>query len=134
MPQNVTVLDETYNASPEGMLAALRQLADMPANQHWAVLGTMKELGDMSYQLHYQVGESISKLGIKGAIILTDGEADAILAGANGSLKFAIACQSYEEITQTLLQKVESGDRILFKASRSVGMDQVSKAFRQAWQ
>jgi UDP-N-acetylmuramoyl-tripeptide--D-alanyl-D-alanine ligase len=94
----------------------------------------MKELGDMSYQLHYQVGEAISKLGIKGAIILTDGEADAILAGANGSLKFAIACQSYEEITQTLLQKVESGDRILFKASRSVGMDQVSKAFRQAWQ
>lgn len=134
LPQNVTILDETYNASPEGMLAALRQLADMPANRHWAVLGTMKELGDMSYQLHYQVGEAISKLGIKGAIILTDGEADAILAGANGSLKFAIACQSYEEITQTLLQKVESGDRILFKASRSVGMDQVSKAFRQAWQ
>lgn len=134
LPQNVTILDETYNASPEGMLAALRQLAGMPAKRHWAVLGTMKELGDMSTQLHHQVGETISQLGIEGAIILIDGEADAILSGANGSLKYAIACQSYEEITQTLLQKVESGDRILFKASRSVGMDQVVKAFRQTWQ
>lgn len=134
LPQDVIILDETYNASPEGMLAALRQLADMPAKRHWAVLGTMKELGEMSTQLHRQVGEAISKLGIEGAIILTDGEADAILAGANGSLKYAIACQSYEDITQTLLQKVKSGDRILFKASRSVGMDQVVKAFRQTWQ
>lgn len=88
----------------------------------------------MSTQLHHQVGEAISKLGIEGAIILTDGEADAILAGANGSLKYEIACQSYDDITQTLLEKVKSGDRILFKASRSVGMDQVVKAFRQTWQ
>ncbi|WP_271253003.1 UDP-N-acetylmuramoyl-tripeptide--D-alanyl-D-alanine ligase [Pseudanabaena sp. Chao 1811] len=134
LPQDVTILDETYNASPEGMLAALRQLSDMPAKRHWAVLGTMKELGEMSTQLHRQIGESISKLGIEGAIILADGEADAILAGANGSLKYAISCQSYEEITQTLLQKVESGDRILFKASRSVGMDRVVEAFRKTWQ
>jgi UDP-N-acetylmuramoyl-tripeptide--D-alanyl-D-alanine ligase len=134
LPKDVTILDETYNASPEGMLAALRQLSDMPAKRHWAVLGTMKELGEMSTQLHRQIGESISKLGIEGAIILADGEADAILAGANGCLKYAIACQSYEEITQTLLQKVESGDRILFKASRSVGMDRVVEAFRKTWQ
>ncbi len=134
LPQDVMILDETYNASPEGMLAALRQLADMPAKRHWAVLGTMKELGEMSTSLHHQIGEAISKLGIEGAIILADGEADAILAGANGSLKYAIACQSYDDITQTLLQKVASGDRILFKASRSVGMDRVVKAFRDTWQ
>ena len=133
LPQDVVILDETYNASPEGMLAALRQLADMPAKRHWAVLGTMKELGEMSTQLHHQIGEAISKLGIEGALILADGESDAILAGANGSLKYAIACNSYEKITQTLLQQVESGDRILFKASRSVGMDRVVEAFRQAW-
>lgn len=133
LAQDVTILDETYNASPEGMLAALRQLADMPAKRHWAVLGTMKELGEMSTPLHNQVGEAISKLGIEGAIILADGEADAILAGANGSLKYAIACRSYQEITDTLLQKIESGDRILFKASRSVGMDRVVEAFRNSW-
>ncbi|MFZ4556175.1 MAG: UDP-N-acetylmuramoyl-tripeptide--D-alanyl-D-alanine ligase [Pseudanabaena sp.] len=133
LAQDVTILDETYNASPEGMLAALRQLADMPAKRHWAVLGTMKELGEMSTPLHNQVGEAISKLGIEGAIILADGEADAILAGANGSLKYAIACRSYQEITDTLLEKIESGDRILFKASRSVGMDRVVESFRNSW-
>ena len=134
LPQDVVILDETYNASPEGMLAALRQLADMPAKRHWAVLGTMKELGEMSTHLHQQVGKELGNLKIEGAIILADGEADAILAGANGSLQYAIACNSYDDITQTLLQKVEKGDRILFKASRSVGMDQVVKAFRQTWQ
>ena len=133
LAQDVTILDETYNASPEGMIAALRQLADMPAKRHWAVLGTMKELGEMSTQLHNQVGAAISNFGIEGAIILADGEAEAILAGANGSLKYAIACQSYQEITETLLQKIESGDRILFKASRSVGMDRVVESFRNSW-
>jgi len=56
LPHDVVILDETYNASPEGMLAALRQLSDMPAKRHWVVLGTMKELGEMSTQLHRQVG------------------------------------------------------------------------------
>ncbi len=134
LPQDVLILDETYNASPEGMLAALRQLADMPAKRHWAVLGTMKELGEMSTQLHHQIGEAISRLGIEGAIVLADGEADAILAGANGSLQYAIACNTHEQLTETLLEKVKSGDRILFKASRSVGMDRVVAAFRQTWQ
>ncbi|MFN5748536.1 MAG: UDP-N-acetylmuramoyl-tripeptide--D-alanyl-D-alanine ligase, partial [Pseudanabaena sp.] len=60
LPHDVVILDETYNASPEGMLAALRQLSDMPAKRHWVVLGTMKELGEMSTQLHRQVGQSIS--------------------------------------------------------------------------
>ncbi|MFN5814790.1 MAG: UDP-N-acetylmuramoyl-tripeptide--D-alanyl-D-alanine ligase, partial [Pseudanabaena sp.] len=59
LPHDVVILDETYNASPEGMLAALRQLSDMPAKRHWVVLGTMKELGEMSTQLHRQVGQSI---------------------------------------------------------------------------
>jgi UDP-N-acetylmuramoyl-tripeptide--D-alanyl-D-alanine ligase len=115
------------------MLAALHQLAKMPAQRHWAVLGTMKELGEMSAQLHYQIGEILSKLGIEGAIILADGEADVILHGANGSLKYAIACQSHQEITEILLKQVQHGDRILFKASRSVGMDQVVRDFRQNW-
>jgi UDP-N-acetylmuramoyl-tripeptide--D-alanyl-D-alanine ligase len=133
LPKDVVILDETYNASPEGMLAALHQLATMPAKRHWAVLGTMKELGEMSTQLHYQIGETLSKLGIEGAIVLADGEADAILTGANGSLKYAIACQSHQEITETLLNQIQYGDRILFKASRSVGMDRVAQDFRQNW-
>ncbi|MDX2256647.1 MAG: UDP-N-acetylmuramoyl-tripeptide--D-alanyl-D-alanine ligase [Pseudanabaenaceae cyanobacterium bins.39] len=135
LPQDVIILDETYNASPEGMLAALHQLANMPAQRHWAVLGTMKELGHMSSTLHYQIGEAINKLGIEGAIVLADGEADAILEAVapSQSHPMAIACQSHEQITQTLLEKVEKGDRILFKASRSVGMDQVVRSFQQGW-
>lgn len=44
LPHDVVILDETYNASPEGMLAALRQLSDMPAKRHWVVLGDRKSV------------------------------------------------------------------------------------------
>jgi UDP-N-acetylmuramoyl-tripeptide--D-alanyl-D-alanine ligase len=134
LPQNVVILDETYNASPEATIAALRLLAETPARRRWAVLGTMKELGEMSAQLHAQVGQEVRALGVNCLVVLTDGEADAIIAGAGQGLSMIVGCTSHAEITQMLLQKVAPGDLLLFKASRSVGMDRVVKEFQQAWQ
>ena len=49
--REVTVLDESYNASPEAVMAALELLAVQPGRR-FAVLGTMRELGDRSVELH----------------------------------------------------------------------------------
>jgi UDP-N-acetylmuramoyl-tripeptide--D-alanyl-D-alanine ligase len=134
LSNDVVILDETYNASPEATIAAVRLLADTPASRRWAVLGTMKELGEMSEKLHQQVGTVIGDLNIDRLIVLSDGEADAIVAGAvklNGAVT---KCLTHAEITQALLCEVKAGDRLLFKASRSVGMDCVVRDFQQAWQ
>ncbi len=131
---DITILDETYNCSPEAAIAALHLLAQTPTkNRRWAVLGTMKELGEMSDSLHAQVGKTVKDLGIDCLLVLTDGESDAILAGAGQDFQYIGNCSDRSELVKTLLNLVQSGDTILFKASHSVGMDAVVKEFQSAW-
>ncbi len=124
LPNDILLLDETYNAGTEAMVAALQLLADQPGNRHIAVLGTMKELGDHSIALHRQIGETVAKLGLDQLLILADpDEAKAMAAGAGSvpSQQFA----SHDDLASSLKEKIKAGDRILFKASRSVAMDKV---------
>ena len=51
-----TIIDETYNASPDAMIAALKVLYSFPAKQRIALLGNMNEMGDYSKQAHTDVG------------------------------------------------------------------------------
>ena len=124
LPGDILLLDETYNAGAEAMVAALQLLADQPGKRHLAVLGTMKELGDQSIALHRKVGEAVAELGLDQLLILADpDEAEAMAAGARNvpSQQFA----SHDELASSLKERIEAGDRILFKASRSVAMDKV---------
>ncbi|NEO85804.1 MAG: UDP-N-acetylmuramoyl-tripeptide--D-alanyl-D-alanine ligase, partial [Spirulina sp. SIO3F2] len=63
LASDIVLLDETYNAGYESMVAALKLLKATPGQRHIAVLGTMKELGEASAQLHRQVGEQAEALG-----------------------------------------------------------------------
>ncbi len=131
---DVTILDETYNCSPEAAIAALHLLAQTHTkNRRWAVLGTMKELGEMSESLHAQVGKTVKDLGIDCLLVLTDGESDAILTGVGRNFQYVGNCSDRPELVKILLNLVQSGDTILFKASHSVGMDEVVKEFQAAW-
>ncbi|MGG6293300.1 UDP-N-acetylmuramoyl-tripeptide--D-alanyl-D-alanine ligase [Leptolyngbya sp. AN02str] len=128
LPENVVLLDETYNAGLESMLASLQLLAEMPAQRRIAVLGTMKELGDRSPEFHHQVGAAACTAGIDHLLILADAaEQDAMAAGA-APLPTTI-CQTHADVVNHLLELVQPGDRILLKASRAVGLDQVVQQF-----
>jgi UDP-N-acetylmuramoyl-tripeptide--D-alanyl-D-alanine ligase len=128
--KNITILDETYNSSPEAAIAALHLLAETPTQgRRWAVLGTMKELGEMSNFLHSQVGKTVNALKIDCLIVLTDGESDAILTGAGKNFKYVGGCGDRPELVTQLRNLIESGDTVLFKASHSVGMDVVVNGF-----
>lgn len=124
LPNDVLLLDETYNAGAESMAAALQLLADQPGSRRIAVLGTMKELGGQSVELHRHIGQTVAELGIDQLLILADpAEADALAAGAWGV--FTQQFTSHAELAAYLKTHVQSGDRLLFKASRSVAMDKV---------
>ncbi|MGL5059675.1 MAG: UDP-N-acetylmuramoyl-tripeptide--D-alanyl-D-alanine ligase, partial [Microcoleus sp.] len=136
LPNDIVVLDETYNAGLESMLAGLRLLADTPGKRRIAVLGTMKELGERSIEFHRQVGEAARDLNIDALFVFADfEEAVAMAAGAAG-LRFVevadIAAEnSHDLLAQYLSEFVTAGDRILFKASHSVELNRVVEKFKQ---
>ena len=124
LANDIVLLDETYNAGAESMAAALRLLKNQPGQRHIAVLGTMKELGHKSVELHYTVGALVQTLGLDQLLILADpAEAEAMAQGA-GPVP-AKLFNGHAELSQHLQQCIQPGDCILFKASRSVEMDKV---------
>ncbi|MEH2314796.1 MAG: UDP-N-acetylmuramoyl-tripeptide--D-alanyl-D-alanine ligase [Nostoc sp.] len=129
LPNDVVILDETYNAAPEAMIAALQLLADTPGKRKIAVLGAMKELGERSQQLHQRVGETVRKLNLDGLLVLVDGQdAEAIALSAEGIPSECFA--THADLVARLKTFVQAGDRLLFKAAHSVGLDQVVNQLR----
>ena len=124
LPNDIVILDETYNAGLESMLAALQMLKQTPGARHVAVLGTMKELGEYSSQLHHQVGELAGKLNLDLVLVLAEETAtEEIARGAKGITSECFSDRA--SLTNKLKQVMRSGDRILCKASNSVGLDKV---------
>lgn len=124
LANDIVILDETYNAGLESMLASLQVLADMPGSRRLAVLGTMKELGARSPQFHRLVGEAVHRLGLDYLLVLADpAEEAALLAGAGTTP--AESFPDADSLSHRLTQLMQPGDRILFKASRAVALDRV---------
>ena len=129
LPHDIILLDETYNAAPEAMTAALQLLADTPGKRKIAVLGAMKELGERSLQLHQRVGETVQRLQLDGLLVLVDGkDAQAIAQSAEGIPSECFT--THADLVARLKTFVQAGDRILFKAAHSVGLDRVVNQFR----
>lgn len=130
LPNDLVILDETYNAGLESMVAALQLLAETPGKRHIAVLGTMKELGDRSAQIHFQVGEKVKELNLDRLLILVnDPETAEIAHGAAGINSECFTDR--QAIVERLKELVQPGDRILFKASHSVALDKVVNQFQE---
>ncbi|NLQ07298.1 UDP-N-acetylmuramoyl-tripeptide--D-alanyl-D-alanine ligase, partial [Cylindrospermopsis raciborskii LB2897] len=127
LPGDIIVLDETYNAAPEAMLAALELLAQTPGSRKIAVLGAMKELGERSTKLHQQVGEKVRKLNLDGLLVLVDGpDAEIIATSAQGIP--CERCHNHSDLVSLLKTYVQPGDRLLFKAAHSVGLEKSCSA------
>jgi UDP-N-acetylmuramoyl-tripeptide--D-alanyl-D-alanine ligase len=120
----VTILDETYNASPEAVLASLDMLAQQPGRR-FAVIGTMLELGEQSVNLHRMVAERAAALAIDGLFIFADdAEAEAIIA-AGASINLIERVYSLKEAADKLKNLLKAGDYLLLKASRGVSLEKI---------
>ena len=138
LPQDIVILDETYNAGLESMLAGLRLLADTPGKRRIAVLGTMKELGDRAIEFHRQVGRATRDLHLDALFVFADFEEAAAMAAGAAGLPFVqvedIAREnSRADLARHLIEFVTPGDRILFKASHSVELNRVVEKFLADW-
>ena len=120
----LTLLDETYNASPEAVLAALELLAAQPGRR-FAVLGTMLELGDRSLELHQEVAARAVQLGLDGLVLVDGGEEGKAMAEVAAPLPHLQLVSHPEDAAAPLAAWLNSGDVLLLKASRGVALERL---------
>jgi UDP-N-acetylmuramoyl-tripeptide--D-alanyl-D-alanine ligase len=127
----LTVIDESYNASPPSMRAALAVLAVTEPRdraRRVAVLGDMLELGDASERLHRELAEPLAAADIDRVFLI--GEAMAALNEALPDGKRGGLWRSPEEAMPALLRFLEPGDVVTIKGSRAVRVSRVVDLLR----
>lgn len=124
--RGVQILDDTYNANPDSVCAALRTLASMPAaGRRIAVLGRMGELGAEAESGHRQVGECAAREHID-CVVAVGAEAHWIADAAwRGGVEKIVRVESTEEATKALRELAKAGDVVLIKGSRSAKMERI---------
>ncbi|MDA8345974.1 MAG: UDP-N-acetylmuramoyl-tripeptide--D-alanyl-D-alanine ligase [Thermaerobacter sp.] len=129
----LTVIDDTYNASPQSLGVALALLRDLPASgRRIAVLGDMRELGDAEVEMHRAMGRDAAH---SADLVLAIGDFSQTVAQATrdaGGQALAIA--DVDGIVAELRGQAHPGDVVLFKASRSVGLERAVERLREALQ
>ncbi|MFL6595315.1 MAG: UDP-N-acetylmuramoyl-tripeptide--D-alanyl-D-alanine ligase, partial [Chthoniobacterales bacterium] len=128
--RGVHFVDDSYNANPDSMKAALRTLADLPTSgQRIAVLGAMGELGTESERGHSEVGEAAAKAQVA-HLITIGGDGDVISHAATKSgLTSARNVSSAAEAADLLNEITSPGDLVLVKGSRTARMERVLEEF-----
>ena len=124
--ENITILDDTYNANPQSMRAAIQVLSDSHSAWKAAVLGDMFELGPYSPALHMEVGEYLGKQGIHCLVAVGD-EAKHIAQGAEKSgVERVFYCRTKDEAEKILPEIVKPDSTILVKASRGMKLEDLT--------
>jgi UDP-N-acetylmuramoyl-tripeptide--D-alanyl-D-alanine ligase len=119
----VTIVDDSYNASPASVAAALELLAGLPGRRV-AVLGEMLELGSEHEAGHRQTGVAAAAI-LDRLVVVGDGAAKIARGAIEGGLDRAAVSTvpDREAAGRTVLEILEPGDVLLVKASRGIGLD-----------
>lgn len=140
LPEGVRLVNDTYNANPSSMLAALETVAEQRrGHRAVAVLGEMLELGEEAVAAHRKIGSAVARLGF--AHLLAYGTlAGELVAAARAEGMATGRCQAYadkEEIVAQLKKLLADGglgkgDWVLVKGSRGTRMETVVTALKEA--
>jgi UDP-N-acetylmuramoyl-tripeptide--D-alanyl-D-alanine ligase len=133
-PDGVLVINDSYNANPDSMRAALEALADIARRRGRgrvvAVLGDMRELGAASRAEHEALGRFAAGLGVD--LLVSVGEAAAPVAEAArqeaGWAGRAEVTADQDEALRTVEAELREGDAVLVKASRAAGLEGLAAA------
>jgi UDP-N-acetylmuramoyl-tripeptide--D-alanyl-D-alanine ligase len=126
----VRVINDSYNANPESMRAALTTLIELRRTDRntWAVLGDMLELGDLAPAEHAAIGRLAAELGVDHLVALGDYGprmiSAAVAAGFSGEMAVAVADK--KDAVALVTAGLRPGDVVLVKASRGLALDTVA--------
>ncbi|MEA4989071.1 MAG: UDP-N-acetylmuramoyl-tripeptide--D-alanyl-D-alanine ligase [Anaerovorax sp.] len=127
----IKLIDDTYNASPDSMKAAIDVLMSISGTRKIAILADILEMGDVAEEYHYQVGEYASHKEVD-VVISVGKNAKFIAEGAKAASKNTTVI--YHEEKETLINKLKEflkpGDVVLVKGSNGMRMTEIVKKVR----
>lgn len=129
--QNIVILNDTYNASPQSMRAAIGVLGDSKSRYKLAVLGDMFELGTLAPMLHSGVGEYLGRESIDCLVAVGELAVHIAEAARKAGVPRVIHCQDKERAKPVLSQLVQPDSTILVKASRGMAMEELVEHLKQ---
>jgi UDP-N-acetylmuramoyl-tripeptide--D-alanyl-D-alanine ligase len=130
-----TIIDDTYNASPMAMTAALELLRDFDApGRRIVVCGDMRELGEAAGPLHHKLGDQVVTLCGADLLVACGDHAHEVVAGARAAgmpRDRAVACREPDDMLARCQTSLRPGDVMLIKGSRAMAMERLVAAVQE---
>ncbi|CAH0527082.1 UDP-N-acetylmuramoyl-tripeptide--D-alanyl-D-alanine ligase [Vibrio hippocampi] len=128
LTQQITLIDDSYNASVPAMKAAVDLLSSF-TDERWLILGNMAELGHESLALHSEVGQHAAPFAFEH--VLTFGDDARVISEICGGQHFADHDSMFAYIVKTLEQLNQTPHTMLVKGALSAGMYTIAKALKE---
>ena len=124
------LIDDSYNANPQSVKAALKALSSIKQVQNKiACLADMCELGPASQRLHYEIGLEAGIMGIDTVISFGQFSEFVIRGAEKGGVENCVNVKSKKEMLQWLLDNARGKQAVLFKGSRVIKMEEIVRCF-----
>ena len=134
LPNRVVLIDDSYNANPESVEAALQSLAQGKGRQRGlVVIGEMGELGDASASAHAAIGARVVELGLDFLFVLSGGAEAAAEAALKAGMppERVTVCSHHAALASQVSSVLQPGDWILVKGSRAAQMERVVESLTE---
>lgn len=131
LSSGITIIDDTYNANPSSMEAALKTLSAMN-RRRIAVLADMLELGEISQVAHKKLGRLVQEAGIDFLFITGNFRKDVVSGAMDAGIPAERICEAEDKavLLEALNGIIKQGDTILVKGSRGMKMEEVVNKFK----
>ena len=122
--QEITLMEDCYNASPDSMRAALETFRRVEGRRHLALLGDMLELGSYAEKAHRELGVLAADSGLDGLFAYGPAAALAAQEAEKRGMR-ALCFADPEEAAKALARELEPGDALLVKGSRGMRLEEI---------
>lgn len=122
----ISIVDDSYNANPDSMRSSIDSMSELPGRK-LCILGDMLEMGEDAPKMHYDLGAYAAKRGM--SAVLCCGELSKEISRGAGDI--GRHYESVEKLIAALPDIVQTGDRVLVKASRGMRFEQIAEALKE---
>jgi len=128
-----SIMDDSYNANPDSLRAALDWLGEVPCTgRRWAVLGDMLEMGEAGPRVHEEFGRRLAERANVGLFAYGPLCAGMAAEARENGLAVARHFDDHEALAAALLEALSDGDLLLVKGSRGMKMEKVIEALERS--